>query len=189
MPSLEQDLTYLRSTVPDLEQYLLSSALFWPLSARGKESAPVGATQLTIGNLLLSRRRLETAAVAGLLVSADLASLSGEIDAIRSRWKSNWDQKAAREVASRLKQWDHYCSELSSEEGKRGDYPYNVRQRVMLGLLLADLDRPEPRDRAHLELLDRRLKSVTRTAEFVWETALQSGFPPDEFWYLYREPV
>jgi hypothetical protein len=189
MPTLEQDLAYLQSTVPDLESYLLSSVLFWPLSARGKQKALIGATQLTIGNLLLSQKRLETAAAAGLQPSTELETLFSEIEAIRNRWRSNWDQKAAREIASRLKAWGHYCSELSTEEGKRGDYPYNVRQRVMLGLLFADLGRPMPRDQAQLELLDRRLKSATRPAEFVWEAALKSGFPPGEFWYLYREPA
>jgi hypothetical protein len=189
MNQLDQDLTYIRSAAPDLEQYLLSGVLFWPLNVKGKGRAPAGATQLTIGNLLLSMKRLETAAAAGLVKGEELTKLFTDIERFRQRWKSNWDKKAAQEIVSRLKQWDHYLSELDSEKGRRGEYPYNIRQRVILGLLLADQDRPNPRDQAYLEALDRRLKNATHASSFVWESTLQNGFPSDGYWYLYREPA
>lgn len=189
MRQIEQDLIYLRSTVPELEEYLLSDVLFWPLSLKGKDKAPPGATQLTIGNVLLSLKRLEAAAESRFLDGDDLSRLAASIDLVRGRWKSNWNKKSGKEIASRLRQWDQYVSELSSGEGRRGDYPYNIRLRVMLGLLMAEMDHPSVRDRAQLDTLDQRLRNVTRPAAFVWDTAIQAGFPREEYWYLYREPA
>ncbi len=189
MHTLHQDLTYLRSAVRDLEEYLLSGVLFWPLSLKGKERVPAGATQLTIGNLLLSLKRLEAAAQSGLSELDDLSRIAAEIERVRRRWKSNWDKKAGQEITSRLRQWDHYLSELSAVEGRRGDYPYNIRQRAILGLLISDLGRPTLRDQAHLDALDQRLKNLTHAGGFVWDPDIQTGFPPEEYWYLYRKPA
>lgn len=189
MKPLEQDLTYIRSAAPDLEAYLLSSVLYWPLNVMGKDKAPAGATQLTIGNLLLAMKRLEAASTAGLLDAENLSPVLDKIGEIRRRWKSNWDRKATQEIASRLKQWDHYLSEWDNDKGSRGDYPYNIRQRVILGLLVADRERPNPHDQAYLAALDQRLRYATRESPFVWDSALQLGFPPDVYWYLYRRPA
>lgn len=189
MQPIDPDLTYIRSSVRDLEEYLLSSVLFWPLSARGRGKLPAGATQLTIGTLLLSLKRLQAAAFTGQVEMEEIDQMAAEIQTLRRRWKSNWDKKANQEVHSRLNQWDHYVSELSSGESKHGDYPYNIRQRVILGLLLDDLEFLDLPDQAHLDGLDQRLRNLTRPASFVWDDTLQMGFPQDVYWYLYRAPV
>lgn len=184
----EQDITYLRSTVHELEDYLLSDILFWPIRAKGRKQL-VGVTQLTIGNLLLSLKRLKTVESIDGAVTEEFTSLTAEIEKIRLQWKSNWDNKVIEELRSRLKQWDHYLSEIQSAEISQSDYAYNIRQRVILALLIACPDRLIPLEQANLDTLDERLKKTTHPSSFVWDADLQSGFPEDGYWFLYRTPA
>ncbi len=189
MHPIDPDFIYIRTSVRDLEEYLLSGVLYWPLSVKGKGKLPPGATQLTIGNLLLSLKRLKAAAPTEKAEIDEISRIAEEVQGARRRWKSNWYKKAGEEVRSRLKQWDHYISELSSGENKHGDYPYNIRQRAILGLLIEDSDYPGLSDRAYLDALDHRLIGHSRPAPFVWDETLQAGFPEDAYWYLYRAPI
>jgi hypothetical protein len=51
---LKKDRAYLEAGIPELEDYLLSDELYWPISARGHN-----LPRLTIGGLLLANDRLE----------------------------------------------------------------------------------------------------------------------------------
>jgi len=186
MYSIEQDLTYVQSTVHELEEYLLSDVLFWPVTAKGGKQLAGGTTQLTIGNLLLSLKRLETADSA----FTQARELGNQVEQVRKQWKSNWDKKAGAEIRSRLTQWDHYLAEVAGAQGgAHGDYSYNIRQRVILELLLADVDKPLPKEQTYLAALDQRLRSRTQPTAFIWDASLQAGFPEQLFWFLYRKPA
>lgn len=190
MYSFEQDLTYGQSTVHELEEYLLSNVLYWPMTARGGKHLAAGMTQLTIGNLLLSIRRLETAgAKLGEMIS-EVTVLRHLVEQVREQWKSNWDKKAGAEIRSRLTQWDHYLAEMAGQQGgSHGDYPYNIRQRVILELLLAEIDKPLSKEQTYLAALDQRIRSSTHPSGFLWDETLQAGFPEQPFWFLYRKPA
>lgn len=189
MHQIDQDLIYLRSAVAELEDYLLSNVLFWPVTARGGKQLRGDTTQLTIGNLLLSLKRLASAAEENEN-STEIAALSRQVEMVRRRWKSNWDKKIGEEIRSRLRQWDQYLSEISQPGGiHHGDYPYNIRQRVILGLLFNELDKPSPHEAVYLDALDTRLRHATHPVDFVWDVSLSAGLPESEYWYLYRQPA
>ena len=54
MTPVEKDKSYLEASISELETYLLSQELYWPISARGFD-----LPRLTIGGILLTQARLE----------------------------------------------------------------------------------------------------------------------------------
>ena len=96
----EYDRRYLESGIRDLESYLLSEELYWPVGV----SAPAGQPpypRLSLGNLLLFRARLEARRF-HLARTAEFERLDHRMQGIRSRWLSAWRQKAQREFSLRL---------------------------------------------------------------------------------------
>jgi hypothetical protein len=129
MPSLEKDRAFLEASVPELEDYLLSDELYWPITARGFD-----LPRLTIGGILLAKARLEAR-------GERIEALLTRLDAVRSN-------------------------------------------RVMLQLLLAELPASPPEAGA-LSQLDSTLRLGFASGDFIWETDLQRGFSPGEYWFLY----
>ena len=150
----------------------MSKELYWPTSVHTTDF-----TQVTLGAMLLVRERLRG------WKSPGLAELSGQVDAVRSKWRSAWDAKASREVRARSELWKSFLTEArhSPAESAR-QYPYQARLRVILSLLLEDL-RASPSD--ELSALDVKLRRKLRSGAFVWDPALEWVFPQESFWFLY----
>ena len=56
MPTLEYDLRYLRASVELLKNYLFSKDIYWSIGISAERGAPP-YPQLTLGNMLLARKR------------------------------------------------------------------------------------------------------------------------------------
>jgi hypothetical protein len=56
----------------------------------------------------------------------------------------------------------------------------------MLQLLRPELPEELP-EREALSTLDSAVRSSLLSGDFIWEPALQSGFPREEYWFLYGE--
>ena len=156
MPT-QKDNQYLAAGVPELENYLLSNALYYPLSLE--------LPQLTLGGILLSLARMGTQA----------AKFEAQVGVIRSKWRAAWDVKSSREIKARSELWLNYLAEYQADH-KTGArlYPQNVRYRAMLSLLgKAEEDS------------DVFVKSVFREGKFVWEEECAPNFSRETFWYLY----
>ncbi|MCF6277136.1 MAG: hypothetical protein L3J16_00065 [Anaerolineales bacterium] len=169
MVTQEKDLRYLDSGIQNLEDYLHSKVLFWPLAA------PLD--RLTIGGLLLAQRRLE-AQNAGM-------HLSARLDAVRNKWRAAWEEKASREIGMRYKLWKNYVKDYRSEpEVQAENYALEVRWRTILTLLAEELPAP-PADIEGLAELDDMVWGSFIPGDFIWDIAFEKGFPQDEFWFLY----
>jgi hypothetical protein len=157
MMPISKDSQYLSAGVPELENYLLSKELYYPIGAN--------LPQLTLGGILLSLARM----------GARGAQFEAQVETIRSRWQSAWDAKSSREIKARSELWMNYLSEYRDDPraGVRL-YPQNVRYRVMMSLL------GKIEDDA-----DVFLKGVFREGKFVWEAECAPNFPHETFWYLY----
>jgi hypothetical protein len=186
-PAIEYDLRYLNAGIADLEAYLLSQEIYWPLA----KSAPPGSPpypRLTLGNLLLARARLSARRLTSTW-RLELERLDGRLEETRQRWMSAWRQKAQREFGVRLNLWRDYLEEYrQNPEGNIDRYAYEVNRRVLLQLL-----EPEAGElpRAELELLsglDQLLNAVFVSGRFVWERELERAFPAAPYWYLYGRP-
>lgn len=173
MSSDSADKSYLEAGIPVLGDYLLSKELFWPISARGY-SLP----RLTIGGILLAQARLEAR-------REPVPSLSNQLDGIRSKWRVAWDTKAIREFQSRMRLWSNFLADYRNDPENHGDtYQYEVRTRVMLGLLLDEIPQEEIGVESFNQL-DETLRALLISSDFIWNADLESGFPREQFWYLY----
>jgi hypothetical protein len=179
------DLEYLKIGMEDIQNYLLSEELFWPVSGRPSGDRPF-FLKMTIGNLLLSEHRLATLSDAGLLSPADAAEFSklqSGIQAVQMKWRVAWERKASREYDTRFNQWGKTLGDLKSDRYQNAPFYKNeVRLRVLLELLVEQIP-----DKARHDLapLDKILRQMFKSGEFIWGAELAPGFPKEKYWYLY----
>ena len=152
------DKRYLGAAIPELENYLLSKELFYPIGRN--------LPQLTLGGVLLSLMRLPT---------SEVNKYEAQVFKIHTRWRAAWDTKAGREVRARSELWKNYLAEYPGDpEGTARLYPQQVRYRAMLTLLGESSD-----------VMDVYVKSIFQPGDFVWESEIQDHFSDDAFWYLF----
>jgi hypothetical protein len=172
MPSLEQDKRFYREAAPQLETYLLSKEIFWPLGGT--------LPQLTPASLLLAHARITAAGG-----DVSIAPFEQVMNKARREWAVAWEEKVGREFQTRLNLWRQSLEDyFSAPDQHYRYYPTEVRNRAMLSLLTREL-RQLPPEMDLLNLLDSKLRMSLIPAAFVWEPELESGFPQIEFWFLY----
>ncbi len=177
MTSPEKDRAYLEAGIPELEDYLLSNELYWPVTARVYD-----LPRLTIGGLLLAQTRLEAR-------RERIEALVAQLDAVRSKWRAAWETKAGREFRSRFGLWSNYVADYRHNPEEYADaYPHEVRYRAMLQLLLAELPAP-PAEQESLSRLDGVLRASFSPGDFIWEVDLLPGFSREVYWFLYGKLV
>lgn len=183
MDILSHDAAFVQSAAQVLEDYLLSEVLFWPLQRERGAILGGDSDQLTPGNLLLSLTRL------GKTISSDpfLMDSRQVIEKVRQRWKSAWLSKCKKEWDQRERLWLRYLEELKKEPRSilPADFPFHVRQRVILHLLEVEMGGLPSEKKAELQNADEILRSISQSGEFIWQKNLQDRFPVSTFWYLY----
>lgn len=193
---VEYDLRYLKAGVEELEQYLLSSQLYWPVHV----ITPTGGTpypRLTPGELLLAREKLRAYSLSAEYknevaspVRAEIDRLERDFETIRLKWRINWGKKSAQDFSARLFLWRNFLGEYRKVPDDQAPFfAYEVRSRVIMQLL-----EPEAVDIPVAELdmrkgLDTLLRAILLSGEFIWEAALEPGFSKAEYWYLYGQPI
>ena len=177
------ELSYIRASLDQLQAYLLSKELFWPVSP------PVGIRsfpKLTLSSLLLAIKKLRAISSTSQLDPAqrtETAQLDRKISEIHQKWTAAWEAKAIREFRSRLRQWSHFLNDLEkNEEAHAPYYSSEVRVRVLIALLKEYATEDEKQALAQLDaVLQARLKPT----DFIWNAELELEFPAQEFWFLY----
>ena len=183
--AFDNDLEFLRAAVPDLQQYILSKDLYWPLRMSNPTPGAVQIPQLTIGNLLLAQARL-SALTLDASRSTERDELLGQFQQIREEWRSNWSMKAAHEFSSRLNLWQQYLRELRGERRAQAVFSNEVRQRAILSLLQPEiLDGIPANEAEQLKMADDMLRSMTAPGSFVWDPEVEKAFPQEPYWFLY----
>jgi hypothetical protein len=169
MTTTAEDLQFLTEGLPQLQDYLLSKELYWPLG----NSLP----RLTPGSLLLTLARL------GVTRPDQAQAFQTVLDSARVRWRAAWEKKAAREMANRLRLWSQYLSDHQYAPESAGLYSTEVRGRAILQLLLAEV--PDVPEKMALAELDIVLQAGLTPGEFIWETGWRPAFPMTDYWFLY----
>lgn len=186
MRNQSNDLAYISAAVGDLQEYLLSSHLFWPITGKKGVLLTGDTDQLTPGNVLLALFRLKAAALSQEEYQAFTKNQTLLNETIQ-KWRSNWKRKSEYEFKKRLDLWSDYLQNLFSEpQSHRGDYPFHVRNRFILDLLIDEIGEPEPAVRQLITSQDAHFYRATQKGPFVWEQAIQKAFPEETFPYLYR---
>ncbi|HWQ47005.1 MAG TPA: hypothetical protein VN376_09065 [Longilinea sp.] len=174
------DRSFLRAALDDLPEYLTSKTLFWPLSNPLSDLMPGGLPRLTPGNLLLATARLRAEKLLDPTYEAKISQLINKNRAV-------WLLKVEQEFATRLRMWQNELDEFSRENGPDQAFIYQIRQRAILRLLELEIPTLKPSDIRTLDLLDEIFRKTTIPSPFVWEETYSNGFPPDEWWFLYRD--
>ncbi|MDX9993295.1 MAG: hypothetical protein RBS68_14735 [Anaerolineales bacterium] len=170
MTNPESNSHFIETALPELETYLLSETLYWPLGG----SLP----RLTPGALLLALRQAEA------LNPPAARKWRQQLDLISAKRRTAWEQKARSELVNRLRLWGESVAEWQpAASERRADYSGQVRSRVILQLLLHEVNAPA--QQAVLDGLDAFLRANLKPAPFLWDAQLAETFPKDEFWFLY----
>jgi hypothetical protein len=170
---------YLIAAADELEEYLLSAAATWRIA--GPESFP----PLTPGNILLTKRRLEGLNDA-VGEQEQIKNALEKIEKVQLRWNSAWKKRVRQEIPQRLRLWSNYLEDLIQTRNlTHQEFGWNVRWRVILALLAAEVVGPDQDASRQLNILDERLRAVTQPGPFVWEKGLESAFDRSYFWFLY----
>jgi hypothetical protein len=191
MHPIEYNLELVKAILEDIEPYLLSEELFWPLHRRSKRGMPI-FPRLTLGTLLLTLDQLsvqfEEMSNSQKRNSQDIQS---SMERVHLKWPAALQRKAVRESQTRFNLWRAYLSDLEERKETAENYNYEVRNRVMYQRL-QDLQQgqshPENTQSA-MDKLDYRLRSSFKSGSFLWDAALIPVYPSPLFWYLYGRPV
>lgn len=183
---IEEDIALLTLSIEELERYLISKELYWPLFTHPHMKTVNPRSRLTPGNLLLSVARLSCLSFEGerkILINAKLA----EFNQIRFQWKSHWIIKAQMEHKTRLDLWHAYLQDLIDDRSYARNYTYSVRWRAILQLLGNEEIQFSESALISLAAMDENLKAISHPDVFVWGSEIEPGFPEVNYWYLYRK--
>lgn len=192
MADLGFDLAVAQAMADELEIYLQRDVLYWQMDVHGPMSSRF--PKMTLGGLLLRRHRLE--ALRERLSPEQrtaLDALHRRVEAIIGHWPSVYGAKVQREIEARLNAWARYVIEdcLESRATCADEYPSQAEGRTMLALLLDEASEYSHADLApiqnRLAALDSQFKGLSGPGPFIWDPILAPAYPPDRFWWLYRE--
>jgi hypothetical protein len=190
MNSTQHNLSLAEAMLAELEDYLKSRSLFWPLERRPPPGTPA-YTRLTIGGFFLTLDELE--AQRDEMEASEqkrYSSLKEEFNSLQVERAVALETKTAREAGARLNLWRAYVQDIEASDSGEWGYRTEVRQRVMLARLMNLI-------RAHAEFdelrdailgLDRRLRPRFDPGDFVWDEKLIPIYPRARFWFLYGQP-
>lgn len=180
MSPVDQDLLYLQSSMPYLEDFLIGRDIFVHLDVPQSVHGALIPSRLSLGGVLLARARLASVQPPGF------TSLDAHMTTLRSRWRVNWETKAAQELPERVRLWSNALGELlSDQESARRAYPREVRMRVMIQLLADELSTIPQAVQAEVNAMDATLRAVFHPGEFCWDMELVAGFQKEKYWFLY----
>lgn len=172
-----EDERFLYAAAEILQEYLLSTVLFWPV--------PGFSQPLTPGNLLFSSRKVAFF----YQVNPGFTDLPiwKQIEKLKSENRTAWTRKVDHEIRSRLTQWKEILSDIEHGDPNPMGISASVRVRTLLTLLMDEDPYQPPAILNELAMLDQRFESFSFESGFVWESRFEPIFPKDTFWYLYRK--
>lgn len=184
MTSAVYDIDYLREGLAVLKDYLLSNDLYWTVHASLPADSPPFPS-LTPGGLVLAHQRLAGRRL-GASEAADFSKLDEEFRLMRDHWRTAWERKATQDLKARLNQWRNFLEDYRKDSANHADrYSYEVRLRVMIDLLAAEIPGEQVQTGEALIALDGILRASLISGKFLWESELEPAFPSKRYWYLY----
>lgn len=130
---LKQDLIVLEAMAAEMEEYLKSEVLFWPLQHGG-------LPRLTIGGYLLRQHRL--LALRNLLNIDEQSRLHTAITSFNQSIKDRivrFEQRAHQELHARLRQWLEYFNDLQQSKSAVAYFASSVEIRAIIEALIHQL--------------------------------------------------
>jgi hypothetical protein len=181
---LAQDVTILAAMADEMDDYLRSDVLFWPLMKGG-------LPKLTLGGYLMRQHRL--LALPHLLTAEEQQTVETAVAQFNQALVEKivrFEQKAHQELGARIRQWREYLKDFRWERGAAvAGYTSAVETRVMMTAVTDKLQMPpyqlDKRITEQIALLDNNLRARWHPGDFFWPEAWQPAYPRTEYWYLY----
>lgn len=177
MSRVTEEIDFLVAASAELDDYLSSNVMFWPLKTTRKK--------LTPGNLLLAHKRIRAI--------KDLANFNPAfekaenlIEKVISTRRSAWQKKASEELEVRLRLWKSTLEEYLEDGVIDGTYPAQITNRVLIDLLGEESNLIQMALERELSRVDESLKRIINDGLFIWEPEFAEAFPKLRFWYLYQ---
>jgi hypothetical protein len=190
MHSSGHNLKLVRVMLEDVEEYLLSNELFWPLDPSALRDFPA-PPRLTPGTFVLTLDELKVQSEEmNAKQQAEFQKMKFQMQRILQKWPEAIGRKAAREMQSRLNLWKAYVNDLLEKTDRPDNYAYEVRHRVIFerNRQLADRQ-PETHEIVEaIRSIDAALQSIFTQHEFIWDTRLCAAYPQESYWFLYGVP-
>lgn len=181
-------ITYLHSAIEQVEPYLLSNEVYWPLgipNIPGERSFP----KLTLGWVLFYTLQCEHWVRNGGLSHQEATQadqILKRIQYVRTKWSVAWERKAKKELMARLKIWGSFLSDFQRDPEEHAcRYAYEVNRRVLVGLLRAEAGVVDDAEEDLFGALETVLRAYFVPGEFVWSEGLKDIYGEKDFWYLY----
>jgi hypothetical protein len=184
---LHEDLEVVEAMAAEMDEYLRSDVLFWPMV---KGNLP----RLTLGGYLMREHRL--LALRDQLDTADQARLDAAVERYNQALVEKivrFEARAHEELHARLRQWGEYLKDVQHDSTSARDYyPSAVESRAMIAALLEKLGLPpyqlEANVTRELDFYDRTLRNHWQPGDFVWPDSWRPAYPETAYWWLYGRP-
>jgi hypothetical protein len=191
MHPIEYNLELGKAILEEIEPFLLSEEIFWPLNHHSKRGMPY-FPRLTLGTLLLTLDQLSVqfAAMSSSQKRAQ-QEIQSMLERVQLKWPAALERKAVRESQTRFNLWRAYLSDLEERKDTTGNYHNEVRNRV-IHQRLQEFHRQTPHSQdgqSAMDGLDFYLRSSFKPGPFLWNEALIAVYPSPSFWYLYGRPA
>jgi len=179
MSWVDEDRKLVNAAANEFDDFLNSKQLSWRLMGS------IG--NLSIGTLLLSLRRIKV--FLNQSEDIELERSISEIDQIQSKRLSAWSRKIDLEIPYRLRLWENWLEELLEEGALDPSYRAQIRERVVLELLMMESRTVKPDYFQRLQQKDQSLRSICVNGHFIWDSKLMEAFDNQSFWFLYVDLV
>ncbi|GAB4278792.1 MAG: hypothetical protein Kow0080_30640 [Candidatus Promineifilaceae bacterium] len=184
---LQQDVTILAAMAAEMDVYLDSEVLFWPMAA-------LSVPRLTLGGYLMRQHRL--LALKGLLSAEEQVRVDETVAAFNTAVSERivrLEKHAHQEIDARLRQWRAYLDDLQKEYHLNvSNYATAVESRVMLEALTDYLQRPPHQLNTavlpRIGQIDAYLQARWEPGAFGWDEQWQPAYPVETYWWLYGRP-
>lgn len=183
------DLEVAREMAADLEDYIVKDELYRAVTVR--TSAGDQRLQMTGGDLLARLHRVQgerdqlTAAQ-----QAELDSLQKRVDETIYSLRTRFHERLQREIKARLDGLRWFLDDCPGDMQRcRVDFPFEMRNRQRIEEILKRVGseiKPDLEEQLHS--IDRRIRTLSRATDFIWDERLKRVFPPSPYWYLYVRP-
>lgn len=184
------DLEIAEIMLDELEDYIVSDELYRTVIAR--TSAGDRNLNMSGGEFLARLGRLH--GEREILSEAErrrLDAVQERADAIIYSLQTRFTDRLNREFKARLDGLRWFLDDCNENRAKcRGEYPFEMRNRQRIQEIRKRLgDEAAPALETALAQVDKRIMRTTDESQFVWDKRLESVYPPDDYWFLYRRPL
>jgi hypothetical protein len=188
--SVDYNLDLFEAMLDEIEEFLLSTDIFWPLAKHSKPDSPPYPRLSTGGLLLTQDESLVQIAEMNPDQKARHAKMVHLWDQVLYTWRSALGRKSEQEMGMRLNLWRAYLSDLEEGSASHFDYHREVRNRVQFTRLqhLATGSSKTLKMVKMIRTLDARLLDLTISSQFIWDERLREIYPEENFGFLYCRP-